>query len=184
MSENTASTFARDRFQYDVFSVILALASEIGIKRVPRVSGVLFCDFANAVLEYLTGQTKKLGLLRDFFGFGNMEEKSNQLLKEAFEMFGQKLNLELREALMAGLEQHFQHYHGEKWYSSSFDTWFGFQAKPMDSTFSLSVEFVSAAIKAKVRIGQETLLHCEAIGELMTKYVEEDIKYIRTHYHW
>ena len=184
MQASFAARVARNRFQHDVFSVILASASEIGEKRVPRVSSVLFCDFANAVLEYLTGQTRRLGLFSDFSGFGNMEAKSNQLLKEAFEKFGQKLNLELREALESGLEQNFRHDHGEKWYESSFDNWFESQAKPMDSTFSLSVEFVSAVRVAKNRIGQDTLRHCEAIGELMKKYMEDDVEYIRAHYHW
>ena len=121
-----------------------------------------------------------------FSGFCLWESKSNKILKQTLECFGEKINSELKEALFGGLTLNFQFDHGEKWHDCSLYFWFSHSiSRPPDSTFSLTVEFVEM-VKGKIipTLDAETLKHCEAIGILMRKYLEEDVKYIQEHYHW
>ena len=182
----TGEMLKKSRYQFNVFAVILYFASEMGEHRITAVKEALYREFRDAVLEYLKSEPMKLRSFDEFWNFENWEVDSNEILAHIFKCFGDKINSELKEALLGGLTLNFQFDHSEKWYDCSLYFWFSHSiSKPPNSTFSLSVEFVEM-VKSKtiLALDAETIKHCEAIGVLMRKYLEEDVKYIQEHYHW
>ena len=170
-------------FDYNVDEILLTIVSDYGKKTLPNIEEVLYCDIVNAVLEYLTGEEKKLGLFHDFFNVP-WELKANRLLEENFGKFGDKLNPKLKESLTHMLEQRNHCEHGESWHSSSFEDWMKFWPRPITSTLDLTVQFVEEVKKTLSLLEEDLRTQCEVIGKLMQKYVDEDVEYIRTHYHW
>lgn len=175
----------KSQYQFNVFAVILYFASEMGKRRIPGIKEAIFYEFRNAIIEYLTGEAVSESF-DQFPGFDHWQIRSNKIIENAFENFGGKINIEIKEVLLGILTLNFQSDHGEKWFDCSLYFWFSHSiSKPPNSTFSLSVEFVER-VKSKTipMLDAKTIKHCEAIGVLMRKYLEEDVKYIQEHYHW
>lgn len=187
MTETAKEKIARrgDRvFDYNIDEILLTIASDYGKKPLPNIKEALYCNIVNAVLEYMNDKgEKQLGSYHDFF-MVSWERKANALLEEVFKDFGQSLHPKLKNSLEHMLKQHHSYERGESWYSSNFENWMRFWPRPITSIFFLTVPFVESAKEMLSVLEPKIKEQCEAIGKLMQKYVNEDIGYIRTHYHW
>jgi len=173
-----------DKFRYNVLRAILYFASDGGKKRLPTIDDFLTSEIVSATIEYLTEEEYSNGYRKEQgFQRGQWYRMTNNAMKEAFEKFGNKFNPALGEAIRTATEFHFQSDHGETWHENLF-RWFP-KRPSMVSTYSLSVES-SDYIKEKVipSLDPDTVGHCKKIAKIMRKYLDQDLEFIKEHYHW
>lgn len=193
-SKTIKGVFDKWDFQRHVLEVLVYFASEKGQKRLPTIEQFVLSEVVAATIEYLTGQEYLFTYHRSENGTEYIREaddwewKTNKAMAETLERFGDKLNPALRKALKELTEIKFSSdAMGWKGTNSSLYTWYKHSIcfSGMVSTFSLSVEFINEVEREVIpELGAKTIRHCQAIAELMKKYLERDFDLIKRKYHW
>ena len=182
--EQVNDIFKDTRFKHGILEGLLYLSSEGGAKPLPSEWEHITSEIVGAVYEYITGEEFKdvYSKYRGPYGEGwvDIVNKHLEILDSQ-----NKFNPALADAFRYLLRLSWKRDYGESWWEGQIRFWFLFGFRQgMHSTFALTVP---EAIIFKKELGEhdpDTRRHLENIAEIMKKYIQKDLEYIRERYRW
>ncbi len=178
----------RENVEYNhaVFEGLLYFASEKGSNNLPSQWEFLTSEIVGGTYEYILGrefndtwQRFKGPLMSDLWVY-----RLNKSLNVVDGRRVNQLNCDLAKAIRYWTELDWKMDHGESWWDNSIRYYFLFGGIHMNSTYALTVPQVKLIEENLANLDQDTLNHTQGIGQLMKKYLEADLQYIREHYYW
>lgn len=175
---------AVSEFRHNVFLGLIYLASDKGTNHLPSIYEFITSELVGAVYEYDTG-SEFLDIYSKIMGFES-DSWCNRINKYLGTLKDQnKFNPALAEAIKDHTYFTWHSDHGEKWWDNPIRFWFMFgNHNRMQSTFALTVPEAREAERGLETIDPDTRRHMENIAEIMKKYIQADVEFIRQHYQW
>ncbi len=162
----------------------LVVASEI-IKW-PTPEEFILSELVNGVISYTGGNAGKFKYQDSFLERTSYEDKMYDYLTEELKKPKKELLSDLHAVIERLVKPQQVHCPPDRPYyeCNLYNTWRGICPVLMKSSFSLPYDFVVNTKKEIKTLNKFTRKEIKELGKAMKPFVEEDLEYIRTHYHW
>ena len=181
--QKAQETRRKSLFETAVLEGLLYLATDRGAGPLPSLEKYLISEITAATCEYVTGEFQEGHSECEGFRRDPWIRMVNRNLDNLGSQT--KFNLALAAAIKYWTNVRWCHDHGESWWESQVRYWLMFGGhNRMQSTFALTVPQANRIEEELKTLDADTLRHMEGIAELMKKYVQRDLEYIREHYGW
>ncbi len=194
LNSMTDEFFKKIDFDRRVLSAILYFSKTEDEFKFPTIKEFILSELANVVIEYITGEKGDVRYQNLRMSEPCFEDKIWESIKQAFEKSDSKLSEAVKDSILRLTELKYSHPTGpDRPYPNPdiYSTFKGFGGCGGiceiigKSTFSFSEE-TNRKIEKEIlpSLSESTKNDCRAIGKIMRGYIQEDLEYIKEHYHW
>ncbi|MBI4919214.1 hypothetical protein HY837_04740 [archaeon] len=157
-----------------------------GIIRWPTPEEFILSELVNGVISYTGGNAGKFKYQNVFMDRTSYEYKMYNYFKEELKNSKKELLADLNATIDRLVKPHQVHCPPDRPYDECniYSSWKGICPVLMQSSFSLPYDFVINAKKDVRKLDEYTRKEIKSIGKAMKPFVEEDLEYIKSKYHW